>query len=88
MNHCKSQKTRAKLMEQREVDRLEAPAENQGCLVDPDKASENLSLQRTTTSLFGIVNHHFLRTFCPIVPSISPHSTYTSKQFTASRDVE
>ena len=39
MRHCKSQKTRAKPMEQGEVDRLKAPAENQGRLVDPHQAS-------------------------------------------------
>jgi hypothetical protein len=64
------------------------PLRNQERLVDPDQASENLSPQRTTTGLFGTVNHRFLRTFCLIVPSISPRQHYTSKQITTSRDVE
>jgi integrase len=47
MNHRKSQETRANPMEQGEVDRLEAPAENQGRLVDPDK----LQVEKRTRDL-------------------------------------
>ena len=39
MNHRKSRETAPNPMEQGEIDRLEAPAENQGRLVDPDQAS-------------------------------------------------
>ena len=39
MNHRKAGKPAPNPMEQGEIDRLEAPAENQGRLVDPDQAS-------------------------------------------------